>query len=118
MSSFPGGAPGPFLGLTFVFFGFAAFLTGQAAAQSWRPVWQIIPAALLLTAADRFLLYALFGAELVSPGGFLIGAATLSMIAAVAYYLTRARKMVQQYPWLYERRGLFGWRQKQPAATE
>jgi hypothetical protein len=112
MSPLLGGAPGPFLGLTLTLFGFAAFLTGQAAAQSWRQVWQILPAALLLAAADRFLLYALFGAELASAGGFLIATVILGLIAAVAFYLTRARKMVQQYPWLYERRGLFGWRRK------
>jgi hypothetical protein len=93
-------------------FGFGAFFSGQATAQSWRPAWQIIPAALLLTVADRFLLYAMFGAELASPGGFLIAVAILAAIAGVAYYFTRARKMVQQYPWLYERRGFFGWREK------
>jgi branched-chain amino acid transport system ATP-binding protein len=107
-----GDAVSAFFGLTVVLFGFAAFLTGQAMAQSWRPAWQIIPAALLLTVADRFLLYAMFGAELASPGGFLIALAILAAIAGAAYYFTRARKMVQQYPWLHERRGLFGWREK------
>ena len=112
MSALLGGTVSAFLGLTVVLFGFAAFLIGQATAQSWRPAWQILPAALLLTVADRFLLYAMFGAELVSPGGFLIAVAILATIAGTAYYLTRARKMVEQYPWLYERRGLFGWREK------
>jgi hypothetical protein len=112
VSALVGGDDGAFLGTTVVLFGLAAYLTGQALAQSWRPAWQILPTALLLAAADRFLLYALFGAVLVSPGGFVIAAAILGAIAAAAYYLTRARKMVQQYPWLYERRGLFGWREK------
>ena len=112
MSALLGGTVSEFFGLTIVFFGFAAFLTGQATAQSWRPTWQIIPAALLLAVADRFLLYAMFGAELASPGGFLIAAAILAAVAGAAYYYTRARKMVQQYPWLYERRGPFGWRDK------
>jgi hypothetical protein len=112
VSALLGGTVSAFLGLTVVFFGFAAFLTGQATAQGWRPAWQIIPAALLLTVADRFLLYAMFGAELASPGGFLIAMAILAAIVGAAYYVTRAAKMVQQYPWLYERRGLFGWREK------
>ncbi len=112
MSALIGGSESAFFGMTVVLFGFAAFLAGQATAQSWRPGWQILPQALLLAAADRFLLYALFGAELVSSGGFLIAAAILAAITAAAYYLTRARKMVQQYPWLYERRGPFGWREK------
>ena len=112
MSALLGGTVSEFFGLTIVFFGFAAFLTGQATAQSWRPTWQIIPAALLLAVADRFLLYAMFGAELASPGGFLIAVAILTAITGAAYYFTRARKMVQQYPWLYTRRGLFRWREK------
>ena len=112
MSALLGGTVSEFFRLTVVLFGFAAFLTGQAMAQNWRPAWQIMPAALLLTVADRFLLYAMFGAELASPGGFLIAAAILAAVAGAAYYYTRARKMVQQYPWLYERRGPFGWREK------
>jgi hypothetical protein len=112
MSPLLGGTAGSFLGMTVVLFGVAAFLTGQATARSWRPSWQILPAALLLAAADRFLLYALFDAELASPGGFLIAAAILAAFAGAAYYVTRAHKMVQQYPWLYQRRGPFGWREK------
>ena len=112
MTALLGGEIVPFFMMTVVFFGGAAFLTGQALAQSWRPGWQILPAALLLAAADRFLLYALFAAELASLSGFLIAAALLGAILSAAYYLTRARKMVQQYPWLYELRGPFGWREK------
>jgi len=112
-----GGEIGPFLTMTVVLFGGAAFLTGQALAQGWRPGWQILPFALLLAAADRFLLYALFAAELASLSGFLIAAAMLGGMLLAAYYLTRARKMVSQYPWLYERRGPFDWREKQPRRT-
>jgi hypothetical protein len=107
-----GAESGPFFAMTVVVFGGAAFLTGRALAQSWRPPWQILPAAALLATGDRFLLYALFDAELAGLLGFLIAAAFLAAIAAVGYYFIRARKMVQQYPWLYERRGPFGWREK------
>jgi hypothetical protein len=41
-----------------------------------------------------------------------IDAAVLMLIAAFAFRLTRARKMVSQYPWLYERVGVFGWRSR------
>ena len=105
-----GGPAGPFFGMTVLLFGFAAFLTGQAIAQAWRPAWQIVPASLLLAAADRFLLFALFGAVLISASGWLIAAAILAAIMAAGFFLTRASKMVQQYPWLYERAGPFGWR--------
>ena len=112
MTALLGGEIGSFLAMTVVLFGGAAFLTGQTLAQGWRPGWQILPAALLLAAADRFLLYALFAAEPASLSGFLIATAMLGAILLAAYHLTRARKMVQQYPWLYERRGPFGWRER------
>ena len=117
MTALLGGEVGSFFAMTLLFFGGAAFLTGQALAHSWRPLWQILPVALLLAAVDRFFLYALFAAELASLSGFLIAAAILGAILLAAYCLTRARKMVQQYPWLYERRGPFGWREKQPRRT-
>ena len=112
MTALLGGEIDSFLTMTLVLFGGAAFLTGQALAQSWRPAWQIPLAAALLAAGDRFLLHALFGAELAGFVGFSIAAAILAAIAAIAYYFIRARRMVQQYPWLYERRGPFGWHQK------
>ena len=33
-------------------------------------------------------------------------------VAAFAYRLTRARLMVRQYPWLYQRKGLLGWEER------
>jgi len=107
-----GAESGPYFAVTVVVLGGAAFLTGRALAQNWRPAWQILPAVALLAAADKFLLHALFGAELAGFVGLSIAAAILAAIAAVAYYFIRARRMVQQYPWLYERRGPFGWREK------
>jgi branched-chain amino acid transport system ATP-binding protein len=41
----------------------------------------------------------------------------LIAIALAAYRMAQARKMIQQYPWLYARAGLFSWREKTPAAT-
>jgi hypothetical protein len=107
-----GGDSGPFFGMTVLLFGFAAAATGRAMAETWRPAWQIAPAALALAAADRFLLYALFDAGLMSAGGFIVAAALLALIMAGSYYRNRARKMVEQYPWLYDRSGPFGWRAK------
>ena len=112
MTELLGGTAGPFFGMTVLLFGFAAILTGRAMAETWRPASQIVPAALALAAADRFLLYALFNGKLASAGGFVIAAVLLAAIMAASYYYARARKMVQQYPWLYERSGPFGWRAK------
>jgi branched-chain amino acid transport system ATP-binding protein len=117
LSEILGTEPLPFFGITVILFGLAAAATGRALAQSWRPAWQLMPAVLLLAGADRFLHYALFEAPLDSLVGLLIAAAVLGLIMSAAYCYARARKMVQQYPWLYERTRLLGWRAKQPASA-
>lgn len=95
---------------TVILFGLAAFLTGQAIAGTWRPVWQAVFYALLLAVADRFLHYALFGGDLLSLGRYLTHAAYFVAVALFAYRITLAHKMVHQYPWLYERSTLLTWR--------
>ena len=101
-----------FVGLTLVLMGFAAFMTGQAVARTWRPAWQAAVYSVLLGLVARFLGFALFGGELLSPAGFLVDTAVLAAIALAAWRLTRAHRMVTQYPWLYERAGPFGWRER------
>lgn len=101
-----------FVGLTVIIIGFAAYMTGQALANTWRPVWQVSIFCILLGFGDRFLTYALFEGDLLSPTGYLIDTAVLAVIAHFAFYFSKARKMVSQYPWLYEPAGLFGWRKK------
>ncbi len=91
-------------------FGFPAFATGQALAATWRPAVWVAVYCLMLGLADRFIAWSLFDAELLSVGGYLIDSAALVAIGLAAFAVTRARKMVSQYPWLYESKGLFGWR--------
>ncbi len=104
-----------FLIVTFILFGGAAFLTGQALALGWRPVWKTIPMSLLLGCGERFITWALFHGTLLSLSGYLIHTPILLLICIGAHQVTKARKMVSQYPWLYRRNGLFGWEPKQPA---
>lgn len=101
-----------FLLITVLFMGGCAVMTGQALAATWRPWRQAVPYALLLTLADRFLVFALFGGSLLSLPGFLRDAAVLLSITSAAWRLTRARRMAAQYPWLYERSGVFTWRER------
>lgn len=96
-----------FIGLTLVLFGGCAWMTGQALAGAWRPAWQAVPYALLLTAADRFLGFALFGETLLSVPGFLLDGTALVVIALLAFRVTRVRRLASQYPWLYIRTGPF-----------
>jgi hypothetical protein len=101
-----------FLGLSVVLFGGAAFMMGQALAETWRPIWQTVPYGILLALAARFMTYALFGADLLSITGLLASVAVILALAFTAFQLARARAMVAQYPWLYEPDGPFGWREK------
>jgi branched-chain amino acid transport system ATP-binding protein len=63
---------------------------------------------------------ALFGGDvltlllmLVCMGiGLFLHSLVLLAICLIGFRLTKVRKMVSQYPWLYERVGLFGWREK------
>lgn len=107
-----------FLTVTVVIMGFAAFMTGQALAATWKPAWQPVCYCLLLGLGDRFLVFSLFGGELLSPSGYLVDVAVLVVISLFAYRLTKARKMASQYPWIYERAGLLSWREKGGGAWE
>jgi hypothetical protein len=113
LSEFLGTEPIPFLGMTIILFGLAAAATGRALAGSWQPAWRIAPLTLLLAIAARFLHYALFAAPLDSLSGLLVAASVLGLIMAVAFFDARARKMVRQYPWLYEPSFPLSWRAKQ-----
>ncbi len=101
-----------FLFLTVIIFGGASFLMGQAIAETWRPLWQNIVYGALLVAVERFLARALFQAPPFNVAAILLNAAVIIGFALLAYRLTQVRKMVSQYPWLYERRGLFSWRDR------
>lgn len=112
LENLTGQTPGVFIGLTLVLTGAAALSMGRAIARTWRPVWQIVPYGFLLSAADRFLSYALFGEPLLHPLGFLVCSAILIVLALVAYQTARTNKMLSQYPWLYERAGPFSVRER------
>lgn len=98
--------------LTVVLMGGAGFATGQALGAAWRPVWQLSLYCLLLGGADRFLSFALFQGDLLSLTAYLADTAVITAIAFIAFRLTRARRMVSQYPWQYERNGPFSWRER------
>jgi hypothetical protein len=95
---------------TIGFMGGAAMLAGKALAANWKPAWQIAAYGVLLGAADRFLIYGLFGGELLSLTGFLFDTLLIEACGLCAWRITQASRMVAQYPWLYERVGPFCWR--------
>jgi hypothetical protein len=103
-----------FIGLTVALFGGASYMMGQALGANWRPVWQVMLYAAMLGIADRFFHNALFSGDMISLHAYLVDTAVLMAIALSAFQATRAHKMVTQYPWLYERTGVFAWRTKGP----
>lgn len=99
-----------FVGITVTLFGGCAFMTGQALAATWRPLWHTLPYTLLLGCADRFLGFALFQGELLSLSGWLLDSAVLLCIALLSFRWTRVRRLATQYPWLYVQTGPFSLR--------
>jgi hypothetical protein len=97
--------------LTVVIGGGAAVLSGRAIAHAWRPASQVVFAALLLGAAARFFHFALFQGELLSLPSYACDTALFVIAGMLAWRATRAKQMVQQYPWLYARSGPLGWRE-------
>lgn len=113
-----------FIGVTVILSGFAAFLMGNAIAETWRPWWHNVVYGMLLALATQFIEFSLFDGAffietLVSSegkpmsqalSGYVVDGVVLIGISLFAYRLTMAQKMVKQYPWLYERAGPFTWR--------
>lgn len=101
-----------FIILTVIIVGFTAYMMGQALAVTWKPAWQVVVYCVLLAGAARFLVFAMYDGALWSLSGYVISFLVLLGIGIFAYRLSRARKMVTQYPWIYQRSGLFGWRSR------
>lgn len=113
---------------------FGALSTGMALARGWKPIWQVWIYCILLGLVFRFLLWGLFytQSEFIWPllddtsafagsdsavWGFWADTVLLLLIGTLGFLVTRARRMVEQYPWLHERSGLTGWREK-PGSSE
>jgi hypothetical protein len=96
--------------LTVVMFGFGAMMMGRALAETWRPLWQNIAYGLLLGVANRLFHNFFLADDVLNLPSYIFQTAVLIIIALIAYRITLAQKMVAQYPWLYQRIGLFSWR--------
>jgi len=98
--------------------GGAAWLAGRAIAGTWRPAWHVVGYMTLLGAAIRFIHFALFDAELLSPPSYLADTLYVILVGCLAWRVTRAGQMARQYPWLYERTGPVTWRERAPTGSE
>jgi hypothetical protein len=100
-----------FVLITLFLGGAGAWAAGRAMAQTWRPMPMIALYMLFLTAAVRFLHYALYGETLLSLHYFVVAYVWTLVVAALGYRAKRAAQMATQYSWAYVRSGL-NWRLK------
>ena len=100
--------------VTGVLGGGAAFLSGRAIAQTWRPFWNVLLYMAMLGAGVRFVHFALFEATLLSPASYIADTLYLILLGSLAWRMTRAAQMATQYYWLYERSSPLTWRKRAP----
>jgi hypothetical protein len=99
-----------FFGLTLLVFGWVAMMAATALARMWRPWWSNIAYGLILGLANRLLEMMLFTGPLLSLQGYVVDTVYIILVMLLSYRVALTRGMVVQYPWLYERSGLFQWR--------
>lgn len=103
-------APGPFLVLTVVLGGGAAWMTGRAVAQSWGSPAVMLVYIALLSFAVRFLHYALGDGALLSLHFLAVDYLYLLLVAGLGFQVARTTQMTTQYFWLYEKTSPLTWR--------
>ncbi len=101
-----------FLFVTCLLGGWAAWMTGKACAQTWRPLLSLFLYLLGLGIAVRFIHHALFNGTMFSPQYYLVDTIVLMIVGFVGFQYTRTNQMVSQYHWLYERASVLSWKPK------
>ena len=99
-----------FILVTLLMGGLAAYASGKAIAQTWRPFWHVPLYMLIVALAVRFCHFALFEEELFSQPSYIVDFAVAFAAASLGYRVVRARQMAVQYGWMFQRRGPLGWR--------
>ena len=103
---------GVFFLVTIFLGGGAAWLTGRAAAQTWRPTWQVVAYTLILGLAVRFIHFSLFDGTLLSLHFYFVDATICLIVGLVGFRAARAAQMIRQYRWINEADGPLRWRRK------
>ncbi|HEV3044234.1 MAG TPA: hypothetical protein VGY52_10210 [Roseiarcus sp.] len=97
--------------LLIVIGGAAAIASGRALAKTWSPAWAIVPSMIVLSAAVRFLHFALYQEELLSLQYYVVTLVILLAAAFAGYRSMRASQMATQYSWAFQKSGL-SWRSR------
>jgi len=99
-----------FLFVTCLLGGWAAWMTGKAAAQTWGTHVRLFLYMLGLGIGIRFIHHALFDGTMFSLHYYVVDTIVLMILGFVGYQYTRTNQMVTQYNWLYERASLLSWK--------
>ncbi len=92
--------------------GWAAWMTGRACAQTWRPYPALVVYLLVLGIGVRFIHHALFEGTMFTLQYYIVDTIVLLILGTLGYRYTRTNQMVSQYNWLYERASLLSWKPK------
>ncbi|CDX16729.1 conserved membrane hypothetical protein [Mesorhizobium sp. ORS 3324] len=99
-----------FLLVTCLLGGWAAWMTGKAAAQTWSSHFRLFVYMLGLGIGVRFIHHALFGGTMFSLHYYVVDTIVLMILGFLSHQYTRTNQMVKQYYWLYERASLLSWK--------
>lgn len=101
-----------FLFVTWLLGGWAAWMTGRACAQTWRPYASLVVYLLALGVGIRFIHHALFLGTMFSFHYYVVDTIVLLIFGTIGFNYTMTNQMVTQYYWLYERASPLTWKQK------
>jgi small-conductance mechanosensitive channel len=104
-----------FLFVTCLLGGGAAWMTGRACAQTWRPYYSLVLYLLALGIGVRFIHHALFWGTMFTFQYYVVDTIVLLILGTLGYNYTRTNQMVTQYYWLYERASPLRWQPKSNA---
>ena len=95
----------------------AAWMTGRAAALTWRPYWMAVLYFVPLTFGFRFIYYVFAHGQFLTLTGVAASFVYIFVIGSVAFRVTKAGLMARQYPWLYQRTSPFTWAPRNSGAV-
>ena len=101
-----------FFFVTLLLGGWAAWMTGRACAQTWRPIPTLVGFLLLLGIAVRFIHHALFEGTMFSLQYYVVDTLILIALGILGYRYTRTNQMTTQYSWLYEKASPLSWKSR------
>lgn len=104
---------GVFFLVTGLLGGWSSWMTGRACALTWRSVLSAVLYTVPLAAFIRFIHFIPpFDGTLLSLHYYCVDLVFLMIMSFLGFRFTRAKQMVRQYSWLYEKTSPFTWREK------